>query len=325
MSLVQYFDDEERYADLINCYVFHGEQVVSAKDVMEVDSRKTRKKKRTKGDGRKEFVQRYQDVVRKVVFGVNIVIIGVENQSLVHYAMPVRVLSEDSMEYDKQLRKIQKQYRKWNDLNDPAEYLGEFAKTDRIPAVFSLVVYYGETPWDGARDIYELLDLTGIPDPLKSLINHYLIHVLEVRRFEDTQLFQTDLREVFEFVQCSDDKEKMREFVELRSEELSDMAEDACDLIAAVTGVEEFSFPDKKYQNKGGTVNMCKGMRDWLDEMEQKGKMEGMQEGKQEGMREAAWKLFKTGMTAQEVGTIFEIESQTVNEWYDGWSQSVYI
>ena len=59
--------------------------------------------------------------------------------------------------------------------------------------------------------------------------------------------------------------------------------------------------------------------------MEQKGKMEGMQEGKQEGMREAAWKLFKTGMTAQEVGTIFEIESQTVNEWYDGWSQSVYI
>lgn len=41
ISLVRYFEDRERYADLINGFVFQGNQVVSEDDVQEMDSRVT--------------------------------------------------------------------------------------------------------------------------------------------------------------------------------------------------------------------------------------------------------------------------------------------
>lgn len=35
IALARYFEDEDRYADLINGYVFSGEQVVSGSDILE--------------------------------------------------------------------------------------------------------------------------------------------------------------------------------------------------------------------------------------------------------------------------------------------------
>ena len=63
--------------------------------------------------------------------------------------------------------KIQKEHKARKDLKTDAEFLGGFSKDDRIPAVISLVIYYGKEPWDGARDVYELLDLGDIPEEMK--------------------------------------------------------------------------------------------------------------------------------------------------------------
>ena len=41
ISLVRYFEDSGRYADLINGFLFGGEQIVSRQDVQEMDSRVT--------------------------------------------------------------------------------------------------------------------------------------------------------------------------------------------------------------------------------------------------------------------------------------------
>lgn len=41
ISLVRYFEDEDRYADLINGFIFGGERVVSGADIQELDSRIT--------------------------------------------------------------------------------------------------------------------------------------------------------------------------------------------------------------------------------------------------------------------------------------------
>ena len=41
IALARYFEDPRRYADLINGYVFGGEQVVRAEDIVEKDTRST--------------------------------------------------------------------------------------------------------------------------------------------------------------------------------------------------------------------------------------------------------------------------------------------
>ena len=63
--------------------------------------------------------------MRKTVFGVNCIMIAVENQNEISYAMPIRVLDGDAMEYTKQLRHVQMENKKngeWESgqsLSDP--------------------------------------------------------------------------------------------------------------------------------------------------------------------------------------------------------------
>ena len=299
---------------MINGFVFHGRQVVTGTNVEEVDSRKTGRNSRVGGRKRK-YRQRYRDSVRKLVFGVNCVIIAVENQDLIHYAMPIRVMDGDALEYSEQLILVQKRHKEQRDLLDEGEFLGGFAKDDKVPGTISLVIYYGKKPWDGAKDLYEILDLSGIPEDLIKLVNHYPIHVLEVHRFKNTEWFQTDLREVFEFIQCADDDEKMEEFVELRKDKLADMSEDACDVIAAVMKMDDISLKDEKYLNKKGGINLCKAMRDWGARLKE--------EGRQEGRHEAAIALFQYGMSMEDVASVFNLGSDLVKSWYGDWSKTM--
>ena len=58
IALARYFEDEDRYADLINGYVFSGEQVVSGSDILEKNILVTG----VLGTVRKWFaVQKYRD------------------------------------------------------------------------------------------------------------------------------------------------------------------------------------------------------------------------------------------------------------------------
>ncbi|MBQ7795572.1 MAG: Rpn family recombination-promoting nuclease/putative transposase, partial [Lachnospiraceae bacterium] len=213
-------------------------------------------------------------------------IFAIANQANVHYAMPIRIMSEDVKEYDKQLRKIQKRHKDSKDLKTESEFLGNFSAEDKVPAVISIVVYYGKEPWDGARDLYEILDFTNIPEEMRLFINHYPIHVLEVRRFENTEWFQTDLREVFEVIQHAENKKMLKDFVESCGERLDDLAEDACEVIAAITKTPEFVFSKAKYRSEKGGIKMCQGMRDWLAEERALGHQEGHEEGRKEGHEE---------------------------------------
>ena len=205
MSLVRFYENRRRYADLVNGCLFGGDQVVSEADIKELNSRIVGKKNNANKQGMK-FGQVYRDMVRKMIFGMNFVIFSIENQELIHYAMPIRILYEEALTYQRQLEKIKKVHREKKDLKAGAEFLGGFSKEDRVLSVVSLVIYYGKKPWDGAMDLYELLDMIEVPEEMKSLVNHYPIHILDVHRFEHTEWFQTDIREVFEFIQCANDK-----------------------------------------------------------------------------------------------------------------------
>ena len=324
---MRYFDDRDRYADLLNGFVFQGNRVVTADAVIEADSRESGVLEPGDEKTKTMFAQKYRDVVRKVVFGVNCVMIGIENQSNVHYAMPIRVMSEDVKTYEKQLRLIQNEHEKAKDLKSGAEFLGKFSAEDKVPGVISIVVYYGKEPWDGAKDLYDLLELEDVPEMMRPLINHYPIHVLEVRKFLNTEWFQTDLREVFEVIQHAEDKKMLKNFIESAGDRLKNLAEDACEVIAAVTKTPEFAFRNRKYKNEDGGVDMCQGMKDWLAEEKALGHLEGHAEGRavgcvqgrQEELEKNVAALFEYGMVPEEVAKALKVGLEVVKSWYDDW------
>ena len=158
---------------------------------------------------------------------------------------------------------------------------------------------------------------------MRTLINHYPIHILDVRRFEHTEWFQTDLRDVFEFIQCAEDEAKFKEFVEKRREQLIDMSEEACDVIAAITKTTAIPFKDARYRNMEGGIDMYKALDDWGKKLEengrQRGQEQGLQEGLQQGLQLTSEALFQYGMTVEEFAAKYQVAVEQVRMWYEEW------
>lgn len=293
--------DNERYADLINGLLLDGRQQVKPEDLQDMDSQGTGLLALfTRYKGR--YRQLYRDLVKKVGQGVNFVVIGVENQELVHYLMPVRSMSYDAAEYDRQARRIRKKVRRLKGLSQ-AEYLSGFHKSDKLQPCITLVLYYGEH-WDGARSLYELLDFEDISPALREYINDYPIHVFEIRKLENTEVFRTDLKQIFEFIKYSSDKKKLRQLVQ-SDPAYQEMDEDAYDMAVQYADVTQLINVKTNYQ-KGGKVNMCRA----FDEMLQDERMEGHANA----VRNIVLNMVNKGKTDEEILELTECGAELIWE-----------
>ena len=133
-----FFDDDRRYADLLNGYIFDGKQVVTEKQFYSQDTREVGK------------------------------IIALEHQDKIHRGMPVRIMVEDALSYDRQMKKLQKQNREKGVL-DKNDYISSLTSADALTPVVTIVIYYGEKSWDTAKDIYEILDHKNLPEEIKNI------------------------------------------------------------------------------------------------------------------------------------------------------------
>lgn len=277
---VEYFEEPERFADLLNGYLFDGKQVVKPENVRE----RNRVIMRTRRDGRQlegGFVIR--DVMQEVGFGMQVVLVSLEEQSDIHYAMPVRVMNADAMVYQRQWKKRRKKHWEKKDLKG-AEFLSGFSKADKLIPTLTLVLYWGAEVWDGPRSLKDMMDLSGIPAHLKNRVADYPMELLEVRNFSDTKRFRTDVRQVFEFLKYAADKKKLAEYVATNQDVFSKLDEQAYDLISCMSKSSELKAIKKKCQDKkGGKINMCKAITDMIADGRKEGKREGRREGKREG------------------------------------------
>ena len=203
-----FFSDNERYADIINGVGCNGIPFVKGEDLQEQDARSVLGKFAFRGKG-KEAAVKYRDLMRKTPFGMNFAMVGIENQEKIDYAVVLRVMGYDVAEYERQASAIRKKVRKDHKGLTDGEYLYGFRKTSRLFPTVTFILYYGEEEWNGARDLHGILDFTGIPEFLKDKVSNYQIHVIEVRKLQDTSIFKTDVKQVFDCIRLSKDKDKL--------------------------------------------------------------------------------------------------------------------
>lgn len=102
-------------------------------------------------------------------------LLGIESQEHIHYAMPMRVMGYDYSAYKKQYDRNAAKYKKGKGLTED-EFLSKMKKTDKFLPVITLVIYYGDKTWDGAKSLHEMLD---IPKGLEKYVNDYQIILVE--------------------------------------------------------------------------------------------------------------------------------------------------
>ena len=254
-----FFEDNHRYADLINGIGCGGVQFVKDTDLTEADPEEKKKRR---------------DLLRKVAFGVNFVIIGIENQEKNDYEMPLRTLHYDVSRYQKQAKEIKKEVRANSAGLTSGEYLYGFKKDSKLNPIITFVLYAGTEKWDGPNSLHDMIDFTGLPESLKEMIFDYKLHIINIHEFENTDVFRTDVKQVFDFIRCSTDKEKLLRLVK-GDKYYTEMNDDAFDLVTKYTNDKEI-VNRKEYISEGGKNDMCKAIQDLMADSREEGREEAL-------------------------------------------------
>ena len=112
-----YMKENRVFADTFNYLLYNGQQMIQPEKLREID---TTEMAILQGGDQKhqdsETVQKYRDILKKTVVkedGETVyLLLGVENQTDIHYAMPVRNLIYDALQYGKQVSDITAENRK---------------------------------------------------------------------------------------------------------------------------------------------------------------------------------------------------------------------
>ena len=110
---------------------------------------------KTGADDAGEPEQVYRDAMKSLVAMKDeravYLLLGIENQGDVHYAMPVKNLLYDAINYAKQVQKAANSHREAKDSkgHNKGEFLSGFYKEDRLIPVITLVILFSPDKWDG--------------------------------------------------------------------------------------------------------------------------------------------------------------------------------
>ncbi len=188
--------------------------------------------------GAEQPIQRFRDVIKSVTAMTDrktaYLVLAVENQTKVHYAMPVRNMLYDAMQYTKQVEKAIASHRKSGDYREVEsnEFLSGFMKFDRLMPVVTLVIYFGPGEWDGPMSIHEMFG--DLDEEMLSIVPDYNINLIAPAAIEDGDFnkFKTTLKEVFEFIKYCSNPDKITELFG-KNRHVSRLGHDEVDLLNA--------------------------------------------------------------------------------------------
>ncbi len=215
---VEYMRRNEIFADAFNYFVYGGRQVINPDSLVELDTREIGVPYGG-ADGAEQPVQRIHDLIKFVTAmtdrRVAYLILAIENQSNIHYAMPVKNLVNDALQYAKQVEIAANSHKKSGDYKgaDSDEYLSGFMKNDKLIPVVTLVVYFGDKLWDGPMSVHEMFNEQDAE--ILALVPDYKINLIApaVIDEKDFSKFNSSLREVLSFIKYSRNADKLEEIV----------------------------------------------------------------------------------------------------------------
>ena len=264
----KYMSMNDKFADLCNYVLFDGEQVIRPEDLMEKDVTELGIPFTEKGS---QTIEKIRDLLKlctiKSADGVTYLIIGVENQTDIHYAMAVRGMVQDSLNYAAQVEAYARKHRVEKDLRGE-EFLSGFAKEDKLIPVVTIVVYWNAGAWDGPRSLHEMFEVKK-KEVLK-FIPDYWINLVVPEEMDDFDKFATQLGPVLEYCQCSADKEKLKKLKKAKEKEGFFLDRESVEVLNECLNAG-IKLPEKE----GVTVDMCKAMEGLIEEGRAEGRAEG--------------------------------------------------
>lgn len=264
-----YMRENAIFADAFNYLIYGGRRVIDPNSLKELDT--TEIALPFGDDKTDEAVQKYRDILKSAVIKEDkdaaYVLLGIENQTDIHYAMPVRNLIYDALQYGKQVSDVSAKHRKEaGNGHNRGEYLSGFYKEDRLTPVITLVVHFGADAWDGPLSLHEMMSVDK-PE-IMQMVPDYRIQLIDPARMkpEDLMKFETSLREVMGYIKYSKDKEGMKTYMAGNSRTMLERT--AAQVIKAITNTP-IEIPEGLEE-----VNVCEAIEEMMKDSKAEGKLD---------------------------------------------------
>lgn len=294
----------ERFADLFNYYLFQGRQIIKPESLREANIIESVLLKGEEGGLLPK--ERYRDLLRKCVIKRSgrtfFLLIGLENQEEIHYALPVRHMLYDALNYAGQVQRIAKAHRKNKDRRTRAEFLSGFKRTDKLTPVVTLTLYWGADPWDAPRCLHDMMreeDREILP-----YVENYHANLVIPGEIEDFRSFRSDLGKILGCVSRYNDREALRKYMEEEASFFSALDAETTALLEGHMGVTIKGNTGEE----GGERNVVKAIRD----MKMESFAEGLAKGKEKGIAEGIEK--GEAQAVQKMAAYFRSQDDSLTE-----------
>ena len=277
----KYIKQPDRFADLFNGFCFGGEEKLQPEKLRDMDTASVVMPYGSDGAALPE--QKARDVLKLAVKTdgkAAYCILGVENQTEVHTAMPIRNMLYDAMTLTEQVAATAKSHKAaHNHGNDKAEFLSGFHRDDKVLPVITLVVYWGADDWDAPVTLREMYP-EGVDESILKYATDYKMNLISPAKMTDQQLdvFRSDLKAVLKFIKHSKDKKELAALVN-GNQDYKSLDRLAAQTISVCSG-QDFNFPVGEER-----IDVCKAIDDMVTDARNEGRSQGRDEATNEGMR----------------------------------------
>lgn len=278
ITLKDYLSDTRRYADLLNGSIFQGRQIVCGEKLTDANTVQVRAEEGSP-------MERTNDMVMKQTKdGKLFAVWVVANQEHVDYGMPVRVMLQEALEYERQLKEKQRKNRERMKtekqvFRNASEFLSGVQKEERLHPVITLVVYWGKEKWQGAKNLHDMVDFgedNTLAENLKQLIPVYPLHFLNLAEQTEYDNFQTELKILFELYARRNDKKEFMQY--LKSHEVCrQLDKETYQTLGVLTNSKRLMCGKYIETKERGEVNMCQAIEELIEDGRKEGNLSGRQ------------------------------------------------
>lgn len=271
VTLKTFWRDNEHFADLFNATVFNGKQVLKPNKLTEMD---TDVSATIQSKSYNESITRNRDVVKKMSDGVEFNILGLEIQDKTHYAMPLRTMTYDALGYIKEYNDIKKHHKLNKDsFSSPEEFLSGINKSDRFHPIITLVLYYGESLWDGPTCLSDMM--ISMSDNIKEYFSDYKLNLVQILDSDKYTFYNEDVRDIFYIARSIYNKDIDAILSKYKTRNVDNEVMKLISVLTATPQIMNLCKPNEQ----GGKVNMCKAMEELKAEWQNESRNEGINKG----------------------------------------------
>ncbi|MBR4221194.1 MAG: Rpn family recombination-promoting nuclease/putative transposase [Victivallales bacterium] len=282
----EFLSDPFVFADAFNGAVFGGEQVIAPDALSEMDTTVFfHSMVETGGD---KLQEKRRDVLKmlscKTAGTTDYVILAIEEQSSVDYAMPLRTQTYDVAGYNRQAMEIHAFNRREKKEEVARHFVSQLLPQDKLNPIVTLVLFLSDAEWDGPRSLREMMK--PFPKELEPFINDYKLNLLCPSELnpEDIHRFRSDLAAVLMAAKYARDNERLANAIKTDSV-FRDITNSTTEpLIRKISNYDYISNTEDTAMG----LNLAEKTERMSQFFYHRGEVEGIEKGRQEGERNGA-------------------------------------